>query len=88
MYFGGGGDHGFPLYVKSIVVNNSGPMVPAWRWFSTYRCDPLLRVLVACPLAPLCLALVTERYLWSVRPLTSRFSFCVFVLAASCAHVH
>ena len=36
------------------------------------------RVLVACPLAPLCLILVTERYLWSFSPLTSQSSlrFC------------
>ena len=62
-----------------------GSAVEHCRFLDTGGGGQLL--LVACPLAPLCLILVTERYLWSFRPLTSQFSFCVFVLAASCAHV-
>ena len=32
-------------------------------------------------------SLVTERYQWSFRPLTSPLSFCAFLLVAFCAHV-
>ena len=34
------------------------------------------------------LSLLTERYRWSFRPLTSHISLCVFVLTAHRAHVH
>ena len=47
------------------------------------RCDALLCVLVACALASLCR--VTQRYLWSYRPLTSHMPICAFVLTAFCA---
>ena len=68
-------------------MTETGPTGTAWRWSLTFRCAPLLCVLVACPLASVCLTLVTETYPWPCRPLTGQICFCAFVVIASCAHV-
>ena len=83
----GGGGSRFPVVCElsdgSIKV---GPIGDAQRRSVTHRCTLLLFVPDSGQSTGI--SLLTERYLWSFRPLTSQISLCACVLTAHRAHVH
>ena len=76
----GGGGWRFHLSQNSVYDINRDPVGPAWRRLKAFRCVPIVFVCsVNYPRASL-LSLLTEKYLWSCRPLTSHIFCALFCL--------
>ena len=70
---GGGGATAFPI---ACELSDRLTVRPAWRWFHTYRRVFTELCFFSGPSTGIFASLLTERYLWSCRPLTSQISFC------------
>ena len=77
---GGRGGRRFHLSQNSVYDINRDPVGPAWQRLKAFRCMPIVFVCsVNYPRASL-LSILTERYLWSCRPLTSHIFCALFCL--------
>ena len=66
--------------MDSVYDIGRDPVGPAWRRLRAFRCVPTVFVCsVNYPRASL-LSILTERYLWSCRPLTSHILCALFCL--------